>query len=150
MGGEIQGAGFGAPANAGVQGRGEIGGNAEAGRPEAVGDDDVILKGGGVVAIVHATAAHAQPVRGKEEALIGLIQQEYEATKAIVDNLKPSEREIENRERRLQELKELEMKLRERKVEYNEALKTFINMLDPDDVAALRKLSDKAVGIIVG
>lgn len=147
---EIQSAGVGTAANAGVHARGGVGEGSGTGRGEAAEGENVILKGDGVAGVVRNRTAHARLSPGKEAILVSLIQREYEASKAIIDNLKPSEREIENRERRIQELKKLEARVRERKIEYEEARKTFINMLDPEDAAAFRKLSDKAAGIIVG
>ena len=152
MGVEIQSAGVEAAANAEVQGRQGVSGGVGAGRAEAADKegDGVILRGNGVASVVRKEKTRPWPLPGKEAVLVGFIQRECEATKAIIDNLKPSDREIENRERRIKELKKLESRIRERKIEYEEARKTFINMLPPDDVAAFRKLSDRAAGIIVG
>ena len=84
------------------------------------------------------------------ETLLGFMQQMYDATKAIIDNLKPSDRELENKRRRMEEIKELRELLLARKIDFEEARQRFINLLDPEDVAELEKQADREAWKIMG
>ena len=89
-------------------------------------------------------------MRSPTEALLGIMQQMYDAMKAIVDNLKPSDRELENKRRRMEEIKELQELLLARKIDFEEARQRFINLLDPEDVAELGKQADREAWKIMG
>lgn len=80
---------------------------------------------------------------GRAEVLEGMMQAKFEALSHIIDNLKPSDQEIEQRERAKKEalLKELENLLRqvdelkksENQDAVNEAAAAFAKLLDKDD-----------------
>ena len=84
------------------------------------------------------------------EALLGVMQQMYDAMKAIVDNLKPSDKELENKRRRMEEVRELRELLLARKIDFEEARQRFINLLDPEDVAEFEKQADREAWKIMG
>lgn len=88
--------------------------------------------------------------QGETEALLGIMQQMYDAMKAIVDNLKPSDKELENKRRRMEEVRELRELLLARKIDFEEARQRFINLLDPEDVAELEKQADREAWKIMG
>lgn len=69
-------------------------------------------------------------------ALMEMMQKVYESEKERIDCLKPSDKIVELRQRRLEELKELMRKTEDAKIDFEEALKQFTNMLPPDLVAA--------------
>ena len=82
------------------------------------------------------------------EALQAMMEKLYEAEKKAIDNLKPSDKEIELRRRRLEEIKELMRELEIRKDDFEEALVRFRNMLDPETVAAFEAQLTKAAPIV--
>lgn len=106
-----------------------------------------LIQDNGVNVVWAPTGARAQ---GETEALLGIMQQTYDALKAIIDNLKPSDRELENKRRRMEEIKELRNLLLARKIDFEEARQRFINLLDPEDVAELGKLADREARRIMG
>ena len=69
-------------------------------------------------------------------ALMEMLQRVYESEMERIESLKPSEKIVELRQRRLEELKELMRKTEDAEIEFEEALKQFTNMLPPDLVAA--------------
>ena len=102
----------------------------------------------GVNVVWASTGARVR--QGETEALLGIMQQMYDAMKAIVDNLKPSDKELENKRRRMEEVRELRELLLARKIDFEEARQRFINLLDPEDVAELEKQADREAWKIMG
>ena len=94
--------------------------------------------------------ARGMPALVVTEAAEMLMEADYAAKKAVVDNLKPSEREKENLRRRKEEIEELRHELLTRKIDLQKARQRFVNMLDHDDVAELSKQADRANGMIRG
>lgn len=96
-----------------------------------------VIRGGGV----SVEERLRELVRGGQitdaEALQSMMQKLYETEKATIDNMKPSEKQVELSRRRQQELKKLMRELEDRKIDFEEALVRFKNMLDPDDVELL-------------
>ena len=109
-----------------------------------------VLGGKGVNAVTHAPHGLAGRVPSETEVFLGIAQQMCESLKAIIDNLKPSEREKENLRRRKEEIEELRHELLTRKIDLQKARQRFVNMLDHDDVAELSKQADRANGMIRG
>lgn len=109
-----------------------------------------ILGGKGVNAVTHAPHGLAGRVPSETEVFLGIAQQMGESLKAIIDNLKPSEKEKENLRRRKEEIEQLRHELLTRKIDLQKARQIFVNMLDHDDVAELTKQADRANGMIRG
>ena len=110
----------------------------------------VLLGGKGVNAVTHAPHGLAGRAPSETEVFLGIAQQMYESLKAIVDNLKPSEREKENLRRRKEEIEKLRHELLTHKIDLQKARQRFVNMLDHEDVAEFRKQADRANGMIRG
>ena len=100
------------------------------------------------VNVVWASANGGMP--SPTEAFLGFMQQKYDAMKAIIDNLKPSDKEKENIRRKMEEIKKLREQLLTRKIDLEEARRRFVNLLDPEDVAELGKLADREARRIMG
>ena len=96
--------------------------------------DEPILKGAGIESIVKSSMKLLQSA---PEVLSDIMQQVYETKKATIDNLKPSDKELELRRRRLEELKELQRKLQDEAIDFEQARVQFLSMFDPDDIAAI-------------
>lgn len=109
-----------------------------------------LLGGRGVNAVTVAPHGLTGRVASETEVFLGIAQQMCESLKAIIDNLKPSEREKENLRRRKEEIEQLRHELLTRKIDLQKARQRFVNMLDHDDVAELRKQADRANGMIRG
>lgn len=109
-----------------------------------------LLGGKGVNSVTFASHGISDRVPSETEVLLGIAQQMCESLKAIIDNLKPSEKEKENLRRRQEEIEKLRRKLQDRKIDLLEARKLFVNMLDHDDMAELSKQADRANGMIRG
>lgn len=63
------------------------------------------------------------------EMLASIIGQAFGALQNIVENMKPSEQELEVLRRRIEELRQLQHDLKDRKVDYELARKTLANIL---------------------
>ena len=109
-----------------------------------------LLGGKGVNAVTVAPHGLTGRVASETEVFLGIAQQMCESLKAIIDNLKPSEREKENLRRRKEEIEQLRHELLTRKIDLQKARQRFVNMLDHDDVAELAKQADRANGMIRG
>ena len=109
-----------------------------------------LLGGKGVNAVTVAPHGLTGRVPSETEVFLGIAQQMCESLKAIIDNLKPSEREKENLRRRKEEIEQLRHELLTRKIDLQKARQRFVNMLDHDDVAELSKQADRANGMIRG
>lgn len=109
-----------------------------------------LLGGKGVNAVTVAPHGLTGRVASETEVFLGIAQQMCESLKAIIDNLKPSEREKENLRRRKEEIEQLRHELLTRKIDLQKARQRFVNMLDHDDVAELSKQADRANGMIRG
>ena len=109
-----------------------------------------LLGGKGVNAVTHMPHGLAGRAPSETEVFLGIAQQMCESLKAIIDNLKPSEKEKENLRRRKEEIEQLRHELLTRKIDLQKARQRFVNMLDHDDVAELSKQSDRANGMIRG
>lgn len=127
----------------------------------AVSDDEIevpspakvggpVLGGKGVNAVTVAPHGFADRVPSETEVFLGIAQQMGESLKAIIDNLKPSEKEKENLRRRKEEIEQLRHELLTRKIDLQKARQRFVNMLDHEDVAELTKQADRANGMIRG
>ena len=68
------------------------------------------------------------------EMLASLIGQAFGALQNIIENMKPSEQELEVLRRRLEELRQLQHDLKDRKVDYELARKTLANILADEAV----------------
>ena len=82
------------------------------------------------------------------EALQAMMEKLYEAEKKAIDNLKPSDKEIELRRRRLEEIEELMRELEIREIDFEKALVLFQNMLDPETIAVFESQLTKAAPIM--
>ena len=82
------------------------------------------------------------------EALQEMMEKLYEAEKKVIDNLKPSDKEIELRRRRLEEIEELMRELEIREIDFEKALVLFQNMLDPETIAMFEAQLTKAAPIV--
>lgn len=109
-----------------------------------------LLGGKGVNAVTHTPHGISGKMPSETEVFLGIAQQMCESLKAIIDNLKPSEREKENLRRRKEEIEQLRHELLTRKIDLQKARQRFVNMLDHDDVAELSKQADRANGMIRG
>ena len=109
-----------------------------------------LLGGRGVNAVTHAPHGISGSMPSETEVFLGIAQQMCESLKAIIDNLKPSEKEKENLRRRKEEIEKLRHELLTRKIDFQKARQIFVNMLDHEDVAELSKQSDRANGMIRG
>ena len=109
-----------------------------------------LLGGRGVNAVTVAPHGLAGRAPSETEVFLGIAQQMCESLKAIIDNLKPSEKEKENLRRRKEEIEQLRHELLTRKIDLQKARQRFVNMLDHDDVAELSKQADRANGMIRG
>ena len=109
-----------------------------------------LLGGKGVNAVTHTPHGLLNRVPSETEVFLGIAQQMCESLKAIIDNLKPSEREKENLRRRKEEIEQLRHELLTRKIDLQKARQRFVNMLDHDDVAELSKQADREAGKIMG
>ena len=113
-------------------------------------DGGPLLSGNGISGVTHSPRGVLNRVPSETEVFLGIAQQMYESLKAIVANLKPSEKEKENIRRKMEELKKLRKEVQDRKIDLEQARIRFINMLDHADVAELTKQSDRANGMIRG
>ena len=109
-----------------------------------------VLKGGGIENVVLAPKGLPGDAPTKEEALLAISQQMYESLKNIVNNLKPSKKEMENIRRRQEEIKKLQQEIQDRKIDFEEARVRFINMLDHEDVAEFAKQAEREAGWLKG
>lgn len=107
-----------------------------------------ILDGKGINAVIYAQHGASNRMPSETEVFLGIAQQMYESLKAIVDNLKPSEKEKENLRRRQEEIRKLREELQNRKIDLEQARIQFINMLDHDDVAEFARQADRANAMI--
>ena len=82
------------------------------------------------------------------EVLQEMMEKLYEAEKKVIDNLKPSDKEIELRRRRLEEIEELMRELEIREIDFEKALVLFQNMLDPETIAMFEAQLTKAAPIV--
>ena len=109
-----------------------------------------LLSGNGISGVTRSPRGVLNRVPSETEVFLGIAQQMYESLKAIVDNLKPSEREKENIRRKMEELKKLRKEVQDRKLDLEQARMHFVNLLDHADVAELGKLADREAGKIMG
>lgn len=109
-----------------------------------------LLGGKGVNAVTHTPHGISGKMPSETEVFLGIAQQMCESLKAIIDNLKPSDKEKENIRRKMEEIKKLREQLLTRKIDLEEARRRFVNLLDPEDVAELGKLADREARKIMG
>ena len=102
-----------------------------------------LLGGNGINGVTRAPHGLLNRMPSETEVLLGIAQQMYESLKAIVANLKPSEREKENIRRKMEELEKLRKEVKDRKIDLEQARIRFVNMLDHADVAELAKQADR-------
>ena len=123
---------------------------AEVAVPSAKPSEGPVLKGDGIENVVLAPKGLPGEAPTKEEALLSISQQMYESLKNIVNNLKPSKKEMENLRRRQEEIKKLQQEIQDRKIDFEEARVRFINLLDHEDVAEFAKQAEREAGWLKG